>query len=269
MNFAFMDMLEDPAGFFMGLLISVPGILLAIILHEVSHGYVAYKLGDPTAKLMGRLTLNPARHLDPVGTLMLLIVGVGWAKPVPVNPNNFKKPRRDDFLVSIAGITVNIILFLLLSLVMYVVLFIVLNLLPADQWYRGSNVLSGQNSMEYLTLNDVMSLPHAMYIFLIEPHHGQIASTLYQMLSSAAIINLCLAIFNLIPAPPLDGYHVVNDLIFKGRLFASRNMQIVGTLIIVVLLMTGVLSDIFNGAVSGIYGLFGNAFSALYTRMFL
>jgi len=98
---------SDPAAFVM---LSVL-LLYSIIFHELAHGWVAYKMGDPTAKWMGRLTLNPLKHLDPIGTLMLLIVGFGWAKPVPVNLENIpsEKRRRGIILVSAAGITVNII----------------------------------------------------------------------------------------------------------------------------------------------------------------
>lgn len=84
-------------------LIILPGILLAISIHEFSHGYAAVKLGDDTPLIQGRMTLNPLKHIDPLGFLCLLIVGFGWAKPVMINPRNFKNPRRDDLLVSLAG----------------------------------------------------------------------------------------------------------------------------------------------------------------------
>ncbi len=89
------------------LLIIAPPILFALTIHEFSHGWVAYRLGDPTAKDAGRLTLNPLVHLDPIGTLMLFIVRLGWAKPVPVNPYNFRDPRRDMMWVSFAGPAAN------------------------------------------------------------------------------------------------------------------------------------------------------------------
>src|SRR5664280_1164590 len=98
---------SDPAAFVM---LSVL-LLYSVIFHELAHGWVAYKMGDPTAKLMGRLTLNPLKHLDPIGALMLLIIGFGWAKPVPVNLENIPidKRRKGIILVSAAGITANII----------------------------------------------------------------------------------------------------------------------------------------------------------------
>ncbi|MDO5548408.1 MAG: site-2 protease family protein [Eubacteriales bacterium] len=94
----------------LSLLISVPGLLLCLSLHEAAHGYVAYWLGDPTAKNAGRLTLDPLHHLDPLGTICLLFFHVGWARPVPINTSYFKKPRRDTALVSLAGPASNFLL---------------------------------------------------------------------------------------------------------------------------------------------------------------
>ena len=92
------------------LLYRIPALLLAISVHEAAHGFLAYKLGDPTAKAMGRLTLNPLRHLNPIGTIMLLLFGFGFATPVPVNARYFKKPKRDMALVALAGPLSNILL---------------------------------------------------------------------------------------------------------------------------------------------------------------
>lgn len=103
------------------LLLSVPAVLWAITFHEFCHGYAAKKLGDSTAEMLGRLTLNPLRHLDPVGTLMLLIFRIGWARPVPINPGNFRQPRRDTVIVSLAGAAGNILTaFVCARLVRYV-----------------------------------------------------------------------------------------------------------------------------------------------------
>lgn len=88
----------------------VVAVVLALTIHECAHGFMAYKLGDPTAKVAGRITLNPMAHFDPIGLICFLILGFGWAKPVPVNPFNFKKIKRDSFLVSIAGVASNLVL---------------------------------------------------------------------------------------------------------------------------------------------------------------
>lgn len=97
-------LISNPATF---LLIAIP-LLYSIIIHELAHGWVAYKMGDPTAKRMGRLTLNPLKHLDPIGTLMLFLVGFGWAKPVPIDLGNIRNYRKGLILVSSAGIIANI-----------------------------------------------------------------------------------------------------------------------------------------------------------------
>ena len=107
----------DPGGTLLYLLMFAAGILFSLIIHECAHGYVALKCGDPTAKWMGRLTLDPRKHLDPIGTICMLFLRIGWAKPVPINPRNFRNYRRDYILVSLAGIFVNLIVFLLSTVV--------------------------------------------------------------------------------------------------------------------------------------------------------
>lgn len=88
----------------------LPAIIIGLTVHEWAHAYAAYRLGDPTARNLGRMTLNPIAHIDPIGFLMLLLLGFGWARPVPINPRNFKNYKRDDIIVSLAGITTNIII---------------------------------------------------------------------------------------------------------------------------------------------------------------
>ncbi len=116
--------------FLLGRLIFLPGILLGISVHEFSHGYAAYKMGDDTPLLQGRLTLNPLRHLDPMGFLCLLVFGFGWAKPVQINPRNFKNSRRDDAIVSLAGPLSNFLTaFLFMGLMRLVTMFLSYSLL--------------------------------------------------------------------------------------------------------------------------------------------
>ena len=95
----FEELTNDPSGTLITLAYVAVCILFSLILHECAHGWVAYKCGDPTAKMLGRLTLNPAKHLDPFGTICMVFLHVGWAKPVPVNPRNFRHFRRDYILV--------------------------------------------------------------------------------------------------------------------------------------------------------------------------
>ena len=108
---------SDPGGTIITLIYVAVCILFSLIIHECAHGYVALKCGDPTAKWMGRLTLDPRKHLDPLGTICMVFMRIGWAKPVPINPRNFRNYRRDYILVSIAGIAVNLLVCILSLLI--------------------------------------------------------------------------------------------------------------------------------------------------------
>lgn len=143
----------------------VPAILVGLTLHELAHAYVALRLGDDTAKLQGRITLNPLRHIDPFGFLMLLIAGFGWAKPVMIDRSKLRKPARDDILIALAGPLSNLLFALLLVLLLRGVLFFVPSRLVAS-------------------------------VFL-----------------AFIAINVSLGLFNLLPLPPLDGSHVLLNLI--------------------------------------------------------
>ena len=102
------------------ILYRIPGILVAISFHECAHAYAAYKCGDPTARNLGRMTLNPFAHFDPIGLVMMLLVRFGWAKPVPINTRNFKHPRKDELIVSLAGVATNLIIAFVTLGVVYV-----------------------------------------------------------------------------------------------------------------------------------------------------
>lgn len=114
------SLFENPAYF----LLMIPAVLIALVVHEVSHGYAAYLCGDNTAKAYGRLTLNPLKHLDPFGAIMMMLTGFGYAKPVPVNYRNLRKPRRDIALVSLAGPLSNLLLALIACVLYFVILLV-------------------------------------------------------------------------------------------------------------------------------------------------
>ncbi len=154
----------------MDILISIPGLLIAIVFHELAHGYAAYILGDNTAKDAGRLTLNPIRHIDPVGLLTMIVFRFGWAKPVPINPARFKNRKRDTFIVSIAGITTNLILAIISALILVHIPIrndIVFQMVLTTMWY---NIMLGVfNLLPFPPLDGsklVASLLPAKYEFL-------------------------------------------------------------------------------------------------------
>lgn len=151
-------------------LISLPGLLVAIIFHELAHGYTSYKLGDPTPKKNGRLTLNPISHIDPIGFLCLIIFKFGWAKPVPINPSYYKHRKKDTVLVSIAGPITNLLIALLVSFIIsrgFIKSETILNIFVIMVWYNimlgifnliplppldGSKILASLLPLKYETL---------------------------------------------------------------------------------------------------------------------
>lgn len=191
--------------------ISIVPALLGIILHEVAHGWVAKYCGDPTAAAMGRLTLNPIPHIDPVGLAVFGLTSLtgafvfGWAKPVPVDPRYFRHPERDMMLVSLAGPMTNFLLAIFFGLA----LLATLHLLPPAQWKA-----------------------HNWYIFALSS------------MQAGVIINFGLGWLNLMPIPPLDGSKIL--AYFLPRDWAVRYMQLAryGFIIILVLLATGFLGKV-------------------------
>ncbi len=179
-----------------------PPFLLALTVHEVSHGYVAYRLGDPTAKSQGRLTLNPLKHLDPIGTICFFIMKIGWAKPVPINPAYFKNPQRDTLWVSLAGPGAN----LLLAVASALIIKLIILLSPFLPRY--------------------FILPFGI------------------MLEASVWINIILAIFNLIPIPPLDGSKILLNLLPHDLAVAFAKMERFGFIILLVLFYTGTIQKI-------------------------
>jgi Zn-dependent protease len=189
------DFLRDPAGALQTLVLMVPALLLAVTVHEVAHGWVADRLGDPTARLAGRLTLNPLPHIDPLGALAFVLAGFGWARPVPVNARNLRRPLRDMAWVAAAGPLSNFVL-AFLGLV-------ALALVPR-----------------------IVGAP-----FVGAP----LAGTLRYVYT----FNLALAIFNLIPLPPLDGGHFLPYFLPRGAGSLLARLEQYGPLILLLLVFSG------------------------------
>ncbi len=206
------------------LILLIPVILLALTVHEVSHGLVAYRLGDPTAKNAGRLTLNPISHLDPIGTLMLFLVHFGWAKPVPVDPRYFANPKRDMLWVALAGPGANMVMAFLSGLVIRFV-----NLNP--QVFTGG--FAGQ---AFVTMM-VLSLQ----------------------------INLALAIFNLLPVPPLDGSKVLYGILPPQYEHIAVNLERYGPGVLLALVLLSMLTGI--SVFWAFIGPFVRFFSALFAGL--
>ena len=118
---------SNPMDWLMSTLVFIPGIVIGLSFHEFAHAYVAYKCGDSTPKLQNRVTLNPAAHIDPIGFIALIFIGFGWGRPVMINPLNFKKSRRDEFLVAIAGVTLNLILAFLFLVILKILYSVAMN----------------------------------------------------------------------------------------------------------------------------------------------
>ena len=269
--------LSDPRGTLMVILLALPGRMLALSMHEAAHAYVADRCGDPTARNLGRLTLNPLKHIDIVGFLMLYLVGFGWAKPVPVNPRNFKGDyRKCDLKVSLAGITMNLILFLGGAIVLYGVMGIALAGLPQVS-EAAMNVL-GTDERAFITVydgvrsvfidggNGYYTYWHVQDLLSYAPYAGEFIQLLwgdvpyylFEMLSYFVQINIVLAIFNLIPIPPLDGYHVLNDLVLKRELYATQRATQIGYVVMIALLVSGALDQALSFVVNGAFSILGS-----------
>ncbi len=211
---------------FVQLLLYIPIILISLTVHEYSHGYAAYKCGDMTARNFGRLTLNPLKHLDPIGTAMMLLFGFGYAKPVPINPRNFGKPRRDLCIVAAAGPVSNLVLaFLGLAV------------------FRFSNFVA-------FDLVRIQS---------ISTFYGMWSIFAYSFVSA----NISLAVFNLIPLPPLDGSRLASVLLPTRIAYAIERYEQYIMFAVMLLLYFGKLDGIIFFFSNLIFGLF-NSFLSLF-----
>lgn len=274
------SLFADPKGFIIVFLLAFPGRILALSAHEFAHAWVADRCGDNTARMMGRLTLNPLAHLDPVGAILMLLVGFGWAKPVPVNPRNYRDYRRDDLKVSVAGVTMNFILFTFAMLALFGIVATALRRVPMGEvsditgpifraTYGGQDSLFilENGSYSYIPLKSLLQMLPYAGDFLVKPVFGSIAGYLYQMLGYFAVTNLVLCVFNLIPIPPLDGYHVLNDLVLRRSLFANPNTARIATGIMFALVLTGWIGRLLGWVDEHVLNAAGNLAAAALRAM--
>lgn len=203
-------------------ILRIPIVLLSLTVHEVAHGYAAYKLGDPTAKNLSRLSLNPLKHLDPIGALCMVVFRFGWAKPVPISTRYFKKPKRDMAISALAGPLSN--------LIMAFVTFVI------------SEYIIRFGTFGTFSLGDTME--------------GRIWYILYLFFSTFFWMNISLAVFNLIPIPPLDGSRILFVLLPDKAYFGIMKYEQYIYLGLIACLAFGLL----DGVLSFVISLFTMAF---------
>ncbi|NLC32398.1 MAG: site-2 protease family protein [Clostridiales bacterium] len=250
---------QDPMGFLQFMLYRAPAILIALTFHEVAHGYVALKCGDPTAKLMNRLSLNPIKHLDPIGTVSMFLLGFGWAKPVPVNPNNFRRGSRDDLFVSLAGVTTNMIFFIISTFLTVLLGFILY--VP--------DLIRQPGGMDLM-----LNFSQNGFVMQLFPQYAREISSLIRVpwllhlqrfMLHFSMINLGLCLFNLLPIPPLDGFHVFNDLLLKGKLnLSGKGFRIAQVALIVLMFSTNIVGRVISVAVNFVQQFVLHGFLAVF-----
>lgn len=211
----------------LGLLLTLPGLLIAITFHEYAHAYAADKLGDDTPRIQGRLNLNPLSHLDPVGSILLLFAGFGWGKPVQINPRNFDRKvtmEQGEAIVSVAGPLMNLILAVIFTIIYCILI----------KFFPG-----------FIVMNKI----------------GSIIGT---MVYSTILTNIGLGVFNLIPLPPLDGSKIfINFMPFNAKMWI-RNHEQIFQFIFIFIWITGIAREIISPAINaigkGIFWLVGKLF---------
>ena len=192
-------------------LLTLPGVILAMSFHEFAHAFAADRLGDPTPRNQGRLTLDPMKHIDPVGIFLLIFAHIGWGKPVQINPNNFSKVSREkgEVIVSLAGPLMNFILAFILMIIFYLIIIFI----------PGTGILKSLSGINVMNV-------------------------IITMLYYAIVVNVGLGVFNLIPIPPLDGSKIFLRLLpYKAQRWIDDNMNII-QIVFLILFVTNILGYI-------------------------
>lgn len=215
--------------YILGLLLTLPGVIIAITFHEFAHAYAAYKLGDDTPRMQNRLNLNPLSHIDPVGFILLIVAHFGWGKPVEINPRNFDRKismSKGEAIVSVAGPAMNFVLAIVFTLIYFII-----------------------------------------YKFALNFAFSQVGSIVMIIISSTITVNIGLGVFNLIPLPPLDGEKIFrNFMSYNVKEWLDRYQHIF-YIIFLVLWFTGlagyIISPIINLIQAGIFKVVGLLFGIL------
>lgn len=192
----------------------VPMVLIALMFHELAHGWVSGKLGDPTPRTLGRMTLNPLAHLDPVGTILMVLTGFGWARPVEINPRYYKDPKKGMALTALAGPLANFALSIIAFLI-YGIIFVV---------YAKTGIFG----------NSVGNIGYILMRFIT--------------------LNLCFMIFNFIPIPPLDGSRILGLFLSDSAYFKIQQYENYSFILIILLSASGAFDKIIGTGVSVVFG---------------
>ncbi len=208
----------SPMEWLMQELMLLPAIIIGLSFHEYAHAVVAYKLGDPTPKMQGRVSLNPMAHIDWIGFAALIFVGFGWGRPVEINPSNFRNRRKGELMVALAGVAMNLLIAVVFAVIAKIVL------------------LCG--GYDFVSTN--------------------LGTILWKMIINVIWINLVLMLFNLIPCPPLDGFSVVTELFNIKHTQLYWRIYQYGNLILIALIVFNVTYIILNPCVDFFFSLLMN-----------
>ncbi|MDO4487032.1 MAG: site-2 protease family protein [Bacillota bacterium] len=209
---------DDPMGWLMNILMLLPAIIIGLSFHEYAHAVVAFKMGDPTPKMQGRVTINPMAHIDWLGFAALIFCGFGWGVPVEINPANFRNRRKGELMVSLAGVSMNLLIAIVFAIVAKILVMVL-----------GYSFLS-----------------------------GSLGSILWTMIMYIIQINLVLMIFNLIPCPPLDGFSVISEIFNIKHTGFYWTLYRYGDWILIGLIIFGITGMIISPCVNFIFGLLQN-----------
>lgn len=204
---------SDPKSWFMSILITLPAILIGLSFHEFAHAFAADRLGDGTPRLQGRVTINPAAHIDPFGIIALIFIGFGWGKPVMVDERNFKHIRRDSLIVDLAGVTMNLLM-----------------------------------AVVFAGILKILSVYQAGFLF-----GTSVGDILSQMLVAVIYINIVLMVFNLLPVPPLDGFGIITQVFNLSQKEWYYRVYKNGFLILLVLIVFNVTGKVIGPAINFIF----------------